>query len=70
MNDNNFWVTVWSLLTVALVVLVVATGISSAYSESTMLKMVEKGATPIAARCGVYGVDRSGSAAICALIAK
>lgn len=70
MNDNKFWVIVWSLLTTALVVLVVATGVSSAYSEDIMLKMVEKGATPIAARCAVYGADRSGSAAICVLIAK
>lgn len=70
MDDNNFWVVVWSLVSAVLIVIAVATGVSSAYSDSVMLKMVEKGATPIAARCGVYGADRAGNTVICVLISK
>ena len=69
MNENEFWVNVWKLVAGSVVGIFIIVACCDAYSTYTMLKMVEKGADPIKARCSVYGSGER-NAAICALITQ
>lgn len=69
MNENEFWVKVWALVAGGVLGIALTIGACDAYSNYTMLQMVEKGADPIKARCSVYGSGTS-NAAICTLAAQ
>ena len=69
MEENKFWIAVWSLVTTGVLGLAFTIGACDAYSSYTMRQMVERGADPIKARCAIYGSGER-NAAICTLAAQ
>lgn len=60
MNENDFWVKVWTIAAVFVFGLFAISASSGAYSDYTMRLLIEQGNDPITVRCGIYGPKRGG----------
>ncbi len=69
MDENKFWVNVWSLGVLAFIGFTGVLTLGSIHDNYTMLQMVEKGADPIKARCALYGSGEK-NAAMCVLVVQ
>ena len=69
MNENKFWLCLWSLGAGVVSVLIIAVAISGACSDRQVTELIATGTDPIKAHCAIYG-GRTGNEAMCALAAQ
>ncbi len=67
MNENEFWLGVWKLVTVAIMVLTLSISSCSIVKHRTVAELVKNGANPIDAYCAINTGDSSGDPVICTL---
>jgi len=56
MDENKFWVRIWSMVIAFFACVVITLGVSSMVADYHMRLLIEQGVDPIAANCAITGV--------------
>ena len=59
MDDNVYWLKLWSMVGFCACIFVVLGVVSGALADHQITNLVKAGANPIAARCAIKGMDSS-----------
>jgi hypothetical protein len=69
MNENEFWLKCWALVTSTILGVAVVMAAISIHADNKIVEMVDKGVDPIKARCAIHG-SGGYDTAICVLVAQ
>lgn len=59
MEDNKFWFSLWTVISLAVVAIIITALTACYHSEKHIVELVKAGANPIEARCAIGTVSRT-----------